>query len=156
MNLVLILVIIVLACCAVRGCRKGMVEEIVSILSLLVGMVAISLIVSAIGNYLDKHISKMLMALILFLLLLIITQIARVVIASLKFVSKIPIIHGVNKLAGLLIGIAEGVILVWAVFLIFEKFNLGGLGTTLMIQIEANSFLTFLYQQNYIKILFHL
>lgn len=153
MNLVLVIVLIIIACSAVSGYRKGMVEEVVSILALLIGIMAIALVASAIGNYLTKHISNMLIAIILFIVLLIVVQIARLVIASLKFITKMPIIHGVNKLAGLAIGLAEGVLIVWIGFILFERFNFGGYGVQMLQQIEANAFLTLLYQKNYIKLM---
>lgn len=150
MNIVLVIVIIVLAICAVNGYKKGLVEETVSIMALLIGVVAIALLASAIGNYLSKHISNMLIALILFVSLLIVVQIARLIIASLKFITKIPIIHGINKLAGMCIGLVEGVILVWVAFLLFEKFDFGGYAIPMLQQIEQNAFLKWLYQQNYL------
>lgn len=153
MNLVLVIVLIIIACSAVNGYRKGMVEEVVSILALLIGIIAIALVASAIGNYLTKHISNMLIAIILFIALLIIMQIARLVIASLKFITKMPIIHGVNKLAGLAIGLAEGVLIVWIGFILFDRFNFGGYEAQMLQQIENNAFLTLLYQKNYIKLM---
>ena len=69
----------------------------------------------------------------------------------------LPILHGINKLAGGALGIAYGVVLVWIAFLLVKILCNGDLGRQFFALISDNPFLLFLYNQNVImKIVFGL
>lgn len=156
MNIVLVLVLVVIAIRAVGGYRKGLVNEIVSLLALVCGVFIFALIASIIGSYITKHLSDMLIGIVSLLILIIAIQISKLFISSLKFMTKIPVIRGINKLAGFAVGLAEGLIFVWVGFILFDKFNFGGYAQVMLQQIQDNPFLTYIYDNNYVKILMKL
>lgn len=81
---------------------------------------------------------------------IIITIIFRVTILSLDTITKIPIINGLNKLAGILIGAAQGVLTIWFGFIIIFLISGTGFGKMLIAQINDSIFLDFFYNNNMI------
>lgn len=81
---------------------------------------------------------------------IIITIIFRVTILSLDFITKIPVINGVNKLAGVLVGATQGVIIIWIGFLIIFLCSSTSLGKILTEQINQSIMLNFFYNNNLI------
>lgn len=65
-----------------------------------------------------------------------------------NLISLLPGIHGANKLAGLLLGIVEGVCCVWIFFILMTTFGGAELNETLFPQIQGNELLSTLYENN--------
>jgi len=61
--------------------------------------------------------------------------------------SKIEL-NGVNKLLGTLLGIAEGVVVVWVCFILINKYNVFGKSIAMLEMIKENKFTDFLYDSN--------
>lgn len=81
---------------------------------------------------------------------LVITIIFRVTILSLDIVTKIPVINGINKLAGVLVGTIQGVIIIWIGFLIVFLCSGTSFGKMLTAQINQSIMLDFIYNNNLI------
>ena len=81
----------------------------------------------------------------------------RAILLALDVVTLLPVLHGINKLAGGVLGLVIGVILVWIAFLLVTILCNGDLGRQFFALISGNPFLLFLYNQNVImKIVFGL
>lgn len=100
-----------------------------------------------VGTYMAKTITNIIAFVLAFLLIYIVMKI---ILFSLDILSHLPILHGINKMAGLLLGLAQSVILVWIVFLIITVFASGETGRQLFGMINESRFLTFLYSNNYL------
>lgn len=150
MNIFLILIGIVLIWRVVEGFRVGMVREIISFVSLIVMAVGIALLGVALSSYREQDMIKMIIALILFLVLCILHRIINFVFFSAKVISKLPVVHGVDRLLGGVIGVMETVIVVWVLFFLIMQFGLGVLGQQIVLLIQENKILTWLYEHNYL------
>lgn len=150
MNVTLIIVLIVLACTMVRGYKKGLVQEVITFLAIIAGVIALALVAAAIDSFLSNHLSNMLIAIILFVVVLIITNIAKFILSSITFLSKMPVVSKVNKLAGMILGLAQGVIIIWIAFILLALFQSNGINHIVMQQVDSNPLLSFIYQNNYI------
>lgn len=84
----------------------------------------------------------------------IITIVFRTTIFTLDIITNLPIIKGINQYAGLILGGAEGLIIVWIVFIIITVMGNTELGKVLTKSIETSSFLSFIYNNNYFYKLF--
>lgn len=105
-----------------------------------------------VGAYLANMIIDTLTYLIVFVLIFVIL---RLILLALDVVAMLPILHGINKLAGGVLGIAESIVLVWIAFLLVTVFCGGTIGQEFFSLICENQFLLFLYEQNVImKIVF--
>lgn len=65
-----------------------------------------------------------------------------------NLISLLPVIHGANKFAGLLLGLVEGVCFVWVFFILMTTFGGAELNETLFPQIQNNELLSVLYENN--------
>lgn len=76
--------------------------------------------------------------------------IIKLLFAAVNLMSHLPIIHGVNKIAGLILGILEGLVVVWVFFIIISLTNGSEFAYNMYAQINESAFLTFLYNKNVI------
>ncbi len=115
-------------------------------------LLAVSGFYEYVGAYLANLIINALAYLISFV---VIWTAIRAILLALDVVTMLPILHGINKLAGGALGIVYGVVLVWIAFLLVTILCNGDLGRQFFALISANPFLLFLYNQNVImKIVF--
>lgn len=105
-----------------------------------------------VGSYLASMIISALAYVITFA---IVWALIRAVLLALNVVTMLPVLHGVNKLAGGVLGMAEAILLVWIAFLLVAVLCNGELGQQFFRLISENRFLLFLYNQNVLmKIVF--
>jgi hypothetical protein len=72
------------------------------------------------------------------------------VLNTFKLVRAIPIGRFADKLAGILLGIAESIVVIWILFFLIGSFNIMGLNSWLMSQISESSILSIIYNSNYL------
>lgn len=72
----------------------------------------------------------------------------KVIFAALNIVTYFPIIHGANKMVGLLVGLAEGLIVVWIFFVVISLTGNSQFSLDMYKQINESEILTFLYNNN--------
>lgn len=116
------------------------------------------LAVSGFHDYVGAYLASMIINALSYLLAFVIIWTAiRAILLALDVVTMLPILHGINKLAGGVLGIVYGVVLVWVAFLLVTILCNGELGHQFFALISDNPFLLFLYNQNVImKIIFGL
>jgi uncharacterized membrane protein required for colicin V production len=64
---------------------------------------------------------------------------------------ELPGLNAVNKAAGLIFGLAEGIIIVWAACGIITVFAATEFGSTVISQIQENAILKYFYEHNLIS-----
>lgn len=62
--------------------------------------------------------------------------------------AKLPILSGVNKLAGAVLGGIEGLFFLWLLSLLVTAFSRSSWGTAVLAQVESSKWLMFLYHYN--------
>lgn len=94
------------------GIRKGMVQEIISLIAMAVAGFCVILILGAVGSYLNREIGKSVeMAVVLFVVCLV-YRLLQVLFTSLELISRLPVIKWMDKLLGIVVGLAEAGLLV--------------------------------------------
>lgn len=91
----------------VTGFKRGMVKEIISLIAMAVAGVCVLLILSAIGNYMEQEIGKLVQVIAVLFVVCLIYRIVNVLLDSLKLIAKLPIIKGLDKIFGAVVGFAE-------------------------------------------------
>jgi len=81
---------------------------------------------------------------------LLVTILLRVLVFVLDIFTRLPVVHGLNKLGGALIGGAKYVIFIWIGMLVVTMLCNTEAGRTVMGMIERDRFLTFVYNWNLI------
>ena len=74
--------------------------------------------------------------------------ILKVITASLGIFARIPGLTSTDKILGMLLGLAEGLIIVWLVFMVVQIGSTNSSFATLLAQINSNPFLKFLNDNN--------
>ncbi|MBE5964399.1 MAG: CvpA family protein [Lachnospiraceae bacterium] len=88
---------------------------------------------------------------IVFLVLFIAVLIAvKMLIEFLDLVSKLPLLKEVNVLAGVALGFAQGILVVWIFFTAITIFSNTDFAKMMFEQINANPILTFINDNNYV------
>lgn len=100
-----------------------------------------------IGAYLAKLITDIIAFLITFL---IVTLVVRIAMYALNIIGDLPVIHGLNRLAGGILGMGTGLVLVWTLFMIITLAYRLEIGKECFEMIGRSHILTYLYEHNYI------
>lgn len=116
------------------------------------------LAVSGFHDYIGAYLANMIINALAYLLsFLLVWTAIRAILLALDVVTKLPLLHGINRLAGGVLGLVYGIVLVWIAFLLVTILCNGDLGRQFFSLISENPFLLFLYNQNVImKIVFGL
>ena len=96
----------------VAGFKRGMIQELVSLIAMVVAGFCMILILGAVGSYLEREIGQLIQFISVLLVVCIVYRLVNILFTSLKLISKLPIIRWVDKLLGVVVGGAEAVLLV--------------------------------------------
>lgn len=149
-NLFLIVMIIVLGCKIASGHKRGMVREVISFLSLIVECIVVVLLGNGIHSYLEGEFLGVAAAVLLLAVLGIVHHLAGLVLFPAKMVSKLPIVHWLDKLLGVVAGILETVVILWTIYTLIMLFDTGMIGQQILLYTEESSILSWFYQHNYL------
>lgn len=77
--------------------------------------------------------------------------IMHVIMRCLDLMAKLPVVSGINKIAGALLGGVQGLFFVWLLLLLVTAFSQSGWARAVIGQIEASRWLSFLYRYNFLS-----
>lgn len=108
-----------------------------------------SLGVAKFTEYVGSYLARVFTNIISFLLtLLVVTITVRTITYTLGIISNLPVIGGLNRLAGGVLGIGTGLIVVWILFVVITLLYDTEIGTLCFEYIAEDKFLTELYNNN--------
>lgn len=105
----------------------------------------VSNFIDYIGTYVSDIVVKIISFLITFI---VVTIFIRAIIFALDIITALPVINGLNRIAGMLVGALIAIILVWIIFLAVTLFYSSDIGKECFKCIEDSKILTFLYEKN--------
>ena len=106
-------------------------------------------------DYIGRYLAELVIQIVTFVLLFLVVYILlRILVVWLDLMAKLPILSGMNQIAGALLGGAEALIVIWLLCLFFTALSGTGAGRAVMEQIAASKWLLFLYQHNLLANLF--
>ena len=147
-NLLFLIVVLYLIFKLCDGYKKGMVKEIVSLVTLVLTCVVVLLIGSALSNYFQKEFSGMAISILLLILLGIVHHLLNVVFFSAKMLSKLPIISFADKVLGIAVGAIEVVLVLWTVYSFVILYGCGEIGQWILTNTQSSRVLTIVYESN--------
>ena len=107
-------------------------------------------------DYLSNYLSNILINIIGFVIIfIIIWLVLKLLIRIGDIITKIPIIHGLNQIAGAILGLAQGFIYIWIACMILTAFIATPIGSNIIKQIESNAWLSYIYNHNLISSMFN-
>ena len=102
-------------------------------------------------EYISKYFAKLIIDIVSFLgTFIIITIIVRAIVFALDFVTELPVLGILNRLAGMFVGASISLIIIGFIFVGITLLYTTGTGKMLMEMIKEDEFLTLLYEHNYI------
>lgn len=113
----------------VAGFRKGLVRELISLAVLVIGGVCAYLVVGAVGSYLNREIGRLLQIVLILLVIGAVYKLAGLLFTTLKLVSKLPVVRTADKLLGAVLGMLEGLAIVWYIIYWLKNWGLSVLDT---------------------------
>lgn len=100
-------------------------------------------------DYIGTYISNIIINTLGFVILFIfVFAVIHIVMRWLNLMAKLPILSGLNQIAGALLGAAEGLVFFWIFCLVITACSGTTWGMSLIRQIEDSAWLTFLYSHN--------
>ena len=148
MNIMLILAVICVLFKIADGYKKGMVKEIVSLVTLIIMGIMIVLISKGLHSDMEKEVVGVIIAVVLMALLGVVHHLLNVVFFSAKMISKLPVIHWVNKVFGAVFGVLEVILVLQIVYVFIMYFGLGMIGQQILEYTRESVVLTKIYQYN--------
>lgn len=100
-------------------------------------------------DYVGAYLSKLIINIIAFLLtFLAVTIIVRIIMYAVGLIGELPILHGINRLAGGILGIGTALVVVWILFMVITLLYAAGIGTKCLDMVYDSKILTFLYESS--------
>ena len=105
--------------------------------------------VTTFSEYIGSYLARLIADIVSFLLtLIVVTIVVRTILCTVGFIGKLPVIGGLNRIAGGILGIGTGLIVVWVLFIIITLMYDSEIGRQCFASIAENEFLTYLYENN--------
>lgn len=105
--------------------------------------------VTGFHQYVGAYLANMIISAMAYLIAFVVVwTVLKAILLALDVVTKLPLLHGINKLAGGILGLAQGIVITWVVFLLGAVLCNGQMGQQFMKLIQENLFLSLLYQLN--------
>jgi len=108
----------------VIGFKKGMVQELLSLVAGIVAGICMILILGAVGSYFENDIGRTVKIVIALLAVCVVYRLVNTLFVSIKLVSKLPIVKSVDKLLGIVVGFAEAAVIVVALVQLLKNWGL--------------------------------
>lgn len=149
-NLPFIITIVLFLIFAVRAFKNGFIEELCAVISAIIASVAILLLAVAVHGVFDKERIQFVVAIVLIILLGIVYKLLSYFFTSIKAISKLPVISVLDQILGMLMAVAETVVIVWAIYCVVIILGGGSFGTWILRCVNANPLMKLMYQYNYL------
>lgn len=105
--------------------------------------------VDSFADYIRDYLTNMIVNAMCFVLTFLAVYILlTILVHAMNIITKLPIIHGINKMAGAVLGLLEGLVFVWLLCLVLTAFSGKEWAAPIFAQIENSQFLSFLYGHN--------
>ena len=110
--------------------------------------------ISEFSEYVSNYITCLILnAISLVVSFLVIYIILWIIGCMLDMLSRIPVVHGLNKAGGFVFGLLNGVVYLWIAFIIVTIFSTTSWGQYIFEQINDSVILSFIYNNNYLLVL---
>ncbi len=101
------------------------------------------------GSYIINYIANLIMNILAYgVTLLAVWLLIRLVLGALAVFRSLPIVGTADHVLGLVLGLLQGLLIVWGLFLVLSLFSTTPVGMQLMQEINASAPLSFLYNVN--------
>lgn len=150
MNITLIIVLLIVIISSVHGFKKGITKELSSLISWVVTLFVMSLVIMLYTSFNNSETKNTIFTVIILAVVGIIYSVVRFVLKPAKFIAKLPLFHFLDQLLGLVIGVAEGFLIVWLLYVLNESGIFGVVGEMIRTDTARSEILSLIYEYNYL------
>ncbi len=114
--------------------------------------------VEGVSDYLAEYMAGLILNILTFVVTLAaVNLVLRMTVLTLDNLAKLPVLNSINKAFGMVLGAAQGLLVVWVAFLVITAFGNTDAGQKLLEMIHESPILDFLYNINiFLKIMFQM
>ncbi len=114
--------------------------------------------VEGVSDYLAEYMAGLILNILTFVVTLAaVNLVLRMTVLTLDNLAKLPVLNSINKAFGMVLGAAQGLLVVWVAFLVITAFGNTDAGRKLLEMIHESPILDFLYNINiFLKIMFQM
>lgn len=150
MNFTLIIVFLIIILAAVHGFKKGITKEISGLISWAVTLFVMSLVIMLYTSFNANEGENTVFTIIILAAVVIIYSIIRLFLKPIKLMAKLPLFRFLDQLLGFVIGIAEGFLIVWLMYVLNESGIFGQFGEMITSDTARSEILSLIYEYNYL------
>lgn len=111
--------------------------------------VYVAMAVDNFQDYVSSTLARIILNAAVFLSIMLIITIGLATLCEvLNIISKLPLINGLNKSAGLFAGLLHGIIIIWIGCIVLTMFSSTKLGQSIVILMNESPFLSLIYDNN--------
>ena len=101
------------------------------------------------GGYVAGFFANVILNVAAFIITLLVVQLVLWTgLAALDLFSRLPVLHTINRIGGLAVGILQGLLAVWVIFLVISVLSATDVGISLMSMVDGNVLLKPIYDGN--------
>ncbi len=101
------------------------------------------------GSYIVNYFASLIMNILAYAVTLLVSWlIIRMIIGTMSIFRMLPIVGLADRMLGMVLGLIQGILIVWALFLVLSMFATTEAGASLMAEINRTPFLSTLYNMN--------
>lgn len=105
--------------------------------------------ISVFSDYIASYMANIILNILTFIVtMIIVTIILWMTIMTLDAITNLPVLSGINRFLGFILGLGQGLLAIWIFFLIVTVFSHVDAGQKLMLMIHQSPILEFLYNEN--------
>lgn len=105
--------------------------------------------VDAFMDYIGAYLTRMVLNVVGSIVMFVVVYIGiRLIMRWLDLLSRLPILYGMNQIAGAVLGGVQGLLILWAACLVVTACSQSGWSQAVIAQIESSPWLMFLYHNN--------
>lgn len=150
MNILTAIILVFFLLMVIQGYQKGFADNIIGFTSGMIGIIVLFVLAKGLGNFLQGNMLNVIVALIILFGIRLIYKIVRLILDSCKLVSEVPVIKQIDKVAGMILGLFQGVFSVWVFFAVGGYFHFWFFEKWISMQIDDSKILSILYHTNYL------
>ena len=100
-------------------------------------------------DYIGGYLADTVLKAAVFVVLFVVVYLAlKVLVVWLDLIAKLPILSGINKMAGAVLGGVQALIFIWILCIVLTIFSRTELGQMIFTQVNASPWLSWLYDHN--------
>lgn len=148
MNILLIIVILIALWRGYAGLKKGVVDEVRMLFSLVLTMLVIALAILLYTSVKENNTRNIVLFVIAILIAGLAARLISLIFKSLSAIADLPVFRFADRLLGMAFGAMEAVVGLWIVYIVIGSFDTGVFGSQIAAWTMQSEILTKLYRMN--------